>query len=60
MAIQNISCVIALTQQIKLHSNQTLDQTDPQEYQQYLPQFLWILRDFSLQLIDENGEAITA
>ena len=60
MAIQNISSVIALAQQIKVHSDQSFDQTDPNQYQHYLPQFLWILRDFSLQLLDENGEAITA
>lgn len=33
---------------------------DSDEYQKYFPSFLWIIRDFTLQLIDEDGESITS
>lgn len=33
---------------------------DPDEYSQYFPSFMWVVRDFSLQLVDQEGEAITS
>lgn len=33
---------------------------DHEEISNLFPSFLWILRDFALQLVDENGETITA
>ena len=33
---------------------------DHEEVSNLFPSFLWVLRDFSLQLVDENGETITA
>ncbi len=30
------------------------------EYAKYFPSFLWIIRDFTLQLIDMDGEPITS
>lgn len=33
---------------------------DPEELSKYFPSLLWILRDFSLQLINEHGDRITA
>jgi len=32
---------------------------DHEEFANLFPSFLWVLRDFSLQLVDENGETIT-
>ena len=34
-------------------------ETDPEELANLFPSFLWVLRDFSLQLIDDDGETIT-
>ena len=31
---------------------------DPEEYQTIFPNFLWVVRDFALQLTDEDGLAI--
>jgi len=31
---------------------------DPEEMAAYFPSFLWVLRDFALQLIDSDGNDI--
>ena len=56
-AIQNLNFVINLSKFIKLKSGES--DTDPDELANLFPSFLWVLRDFSLQLIDDNGETIT-
>ena len=56
-ALQNLNFVINLSKFIKLKNNQL--ETDPEELANLFPSFLWCLRDFGLQLIDENGESIT-
>lgn len=44
-----------------MKQNQSFSQeTDPEELANLFPSFLWVLRDFSLQLVDDNGEQITA
>ena len=57
-ALQNLNFVINLSKFIRLRSNDK--ETDPEELSNLFPSFLWVLRDFSLQLIDDNGENITA
>ena len=57
-ALQNLNFVINLSKFIRLKSGDT--DTDPEELSNLFPSFLWVLRDFSLQLIDDNGENITA
>ena len=56
-AIQNLNFVINLSKFIKLKSSDK--ETDPEELANLFPSFLWVLRDFSLQLIDDDGESIT-
>ena len=56
-AIQNLNFVINLSKFIKLKNNE--NETDPDELSNLFPSFLWLLRDFSLQLIDDDGENIT-
>ena len=56
-ALQNLNFVINLSKFIRLKSGDT--ETDPEELSNLFPSFLWVLRDFSLQLIDENDENIT-
>jgi hypothetical protein len=29
---------------------------DPEEYAKYFPSFMWVVRDFTLQLVDQEGE----
>ena len=56
-ALQNLNFVINLSKFIKLKSVD--EDTDPEELSHLFPSFLWVLRDFGLQLIDDNGESIT-
>ena len=56
-ALQNLNFVINLSKFIPLRSNN--EDTEPKELANLFPSFLWVLRDFSLQLIDDDGESIT-
>jgi hypothetical protein len=33
---------------------------DTEEYGTYFPSFMWVVRDFTLQLVDNDGEQITS
>ena len=56
-ALQNLNFVINLSKFIQLRSSE--EETDPEELANLFPSFLWVLRDFGLQLQDEDGENIT-
>lgn len=60
-AIQSLSFVINLSKHIQMKNTQNgnFNDTDPEDLANLFPSFLWILRDFSLQLVDENEEQIT-
>jgi hypothetical protein len=58
-AINSLSLVINLTKHIHLKASNEED-VDSEDYSQYFPAFLWVLRDFTLQLVDEEGDQITA
>jgi hypothetical protein len=64
-SISNLSLVINLTKHIKVKGNrQSLDEDeedeeDPEELSKFFPSFLWILRDFSLELVNELGSEIS-
>ena len=56
--LQNLNFITNLSKFIKLKSDDM--ETDPDELSKLFPSFLWILRDFSLQLKDEdNAKNIT-
>jgi len=50
-ALQNLSLVINLTKHIHIKSRGGED-VDTEEYGTYFPSFMWIVRDFTLQLVD--------
>jgi len=52
--------VINLTKHIHLKSGAANEDVDPEEYSEYFPSFMWVVRDFSLQLVDQDGEVITS
>ena len=56
-ALTNLNFVINLSRFIKLKRGE--ENSDPEELSHLFPSFLWVLRDFGLQLIDDNGENIT-
>jgi hypothetical protein len=48
-----LSLIVNLSRQLNLAENE-------EELTSYFPSFMWILRDFSLKLIDSEGNPITA
>ena len=57
-ALQNLNFVINLSKFIRLKNSDNTE-SSPEELANLFPSFLWVLRDFSLQLIDENDENIS-
>jgi hypothetical protein len=55
-ALTQLSLVVNLTKNIQLKDQDA--EMDPEEYQSIFPNFLWVVRDFALQLTDEDGTAI--
>ena len=49
-ALNNINLVVNLTKNLQVRSSDS--QLDVDEAQEYFPSFLWLIRDFSLQLVD--------
>jgi Guanylate-binding protein, N-terminal domain len=58
-ALELLSFVVNLTKQIQIRANPNED-VDFEDYAQHFPSFLWILRDFSLQLLGQDGETLTS
>jgi len=54
-AIQNLSLVVNITQNIHLKSQGVAKDED---YAEFFPTFIWTVRDFSLQLQDQQGQTI--
>ena len=52
--------VINLTKNIQIKAGGGNDDTDPDEYAQYFPALLWVVRDFTLQLVDADQEPISS
>lgn len=59
-SLNQLSLVVNLTKNIQLKEMQTSQEVDPEEYQRIFPSFMWVVRDFSLQLTDESGAAISS
>jgi len=58
-AIQNLSLVVNLTKSIQLKTGKNRDE-DPDRISYYFPSFYWVVRDFSLQLVDADNNSITS
>ena len=58
-ALSQLSLVINLTKNIQIKAGKINDEIDPEEYAQYFPSFMWVVRDFTLQLLDSEQEPIT-
>ena len=70
-ALSSLSLVVNLTKHIQLKSEHAFttkeagesDEEDPgaqNELSDYLPSFMWVVRDFALQLVNEEGDDITS
>ena len=58
--LNDLSLVINLTKNIQIKAGGGNDDTDPEEYAQYFPTLMWVVRDFTLQLVDADSEPITS
>lgn len=58
-AINNLSLVVNITKHIHVKSGGE-GEAAGEDYAKYFPSFLWILRDFALQLINKEGEDISS
>ena len=52
-AIQNLSFIVNITKNIQ-------QKNDTEDFSLYLPSFMWVIRDFSLQLKNTEGQPITS
>jgi len=59
-AIQNLSLVVNLTKTIHVKSQQQNEDMDVEDYSTYFPTFIWIVRDFTLQLVNAENEPISS
>lgn len=59
-ALENLSFIINLTKTIQLKTVEEGKEVDYDEYSHFMPYFLWVLRDFSLELEDHEGDLITS
>ena len=55
-ALENLSLVLNLSKNLQIKSGKQIE--DPDEMAEYFPAFLWVLRDFALQLVDADGNEI--
>lgn len=58
--LNDLSLVINLTKNIQIKAGGGSDDTDPEEYAQYFPALMWVVRDFTLQLVDADSEPISS
>ena len=59
-ALSNLSLVVNLTKNIHVKSGSKSDEIDTEEYANHFPSFMWVVRDFTLQLVDQEGEPISS
>lgn len=56
-ALNNLSLIINLAKDIQIKSN-TSD-NEKEDPANYFPNFLWVVRDFALQMVDSMGNQMT-
>ena len=59
-AIQNLSLIVNLTKNIHIRSQTSPEVEEFEDFSSYFPSFVWVVRDFTLQLVDTEGENITS
>eukprot|EP00742_Colponemidia_sp_Colp-10_P005375 GILJ01005743.1.p1 GENE.GILJ01005743.1~~GILJ01005743.1.p1 ORF type:complete len:749 (-),score=118.36 GILJ01005743.1:66-2312(-) len=58
-AINNLSFVVNLTKHIHIQAT-TTQEDDGTEFSRFFPSFLWVVRDFALELVDTTGRPISS
>ena len=61
-SLNQLNIVVNLTKHIQLRASKPLgaEFEDPEELGKLFPSFLWLVRDFNLALVDQDGAAITS
>ncbi|KAJ0402516.1 hypothetical protein ATCC90586_002686 [Pythium insidiosum] len=65
-AINGLSFIANLAKHIKVSADPTSGASAPpsdedvMQFHQFFPSFLWVVRDFTLELVDEDGDPITS
>lgn len=58
-ALESLSLVVSLSKYIHVHARSAQVSEELDEYSQYFPFFMWVVRDFGLQLVDSLQQTIT-
>ncbi|TYZ62165.1 hypothetical protein PybrP1_009636 [[Pythium] brassicae (nom. inval.)] len=61
-AINGLSFIANLAKHIKVSSDAAgdADDDDVMQFHNFFPSFLWVVRDFTLELVDEDGDPISS
>ena len=58
-ALEGLGLIVDLTKTIKLRAGNNLE-TTAEDYAEYMPFFVWIVRDFSFELVDTQNKELTS
>lgn len=58
-SINTLSFIINLSKFLKISNNDNSSMNNSKNLEEYFPKLLWILRDFSLRLVDKNEKPIS-
>jgi len=59
-ALNSLSLVVNLTKHIQFKSGDSNSKDDAEDLAQIFPSFMWVVRDFALQLVDEEENEISS
>ncbi|KDO26951.1 hypothetical protein SPRG_07664 [Saprolegnia parasitica CBS 223.65] len=60
-AVNGLSFIANMTKHIRIRADASGDDADAagEEFSNFFPSFTWVVRDFTLELVDEDGDPIT-
>jgi hypothetical protein len=59
MALENLGLIIDLTKNIQIKSSANNEDAEYEDFAFYMPAFLWVVRDFALELVDQQGNELS-
>ncbi|RLN72886.1 hypothetical protein BBJ28_00020679, partial [Nothophytophthora sp. Chile5] len=59
-AIGGLSFIANLAKHIKVSASADGEDEDVMQFHSFFPSFLWVVRDFTLELVDEDGDPISS
>lgn len=58
-ALNDLSLVVELTKNIHVNAHADAAEEDGAHFAEFFPEFLWVVRDFALDLVDARGKRMT-